>query len=79
MTELTLKALRAELNRSVTVLQQDVRALCAAFNDFARGEIEALHNDVNAVQARNAELEIELATLRRVIEELSEKIEAKHS
>lgn len=66
------------LNRSITVLQQDMRALRAAFNDFAltnitKGEIEALHHDVNAVQARNAELEIEIATLRRRIEELEEK------
>ena len=36
------------INRGVTVIQQDVRALRAAFNDFAltnttAGEIEALH------------------------------------
>ncbi len=87
MADLTLEALRAELapiqakldglaivNRAVAVVQQDVRALRAAFNDFARtnvtaGEIEALHADVNAVQARNAELEVELATLRRLVEQ----------
>jgi uncharacterized protein involved in exopolysaccharide biosynthesis len=43
------------ISRALTVLQQETRALKAAFNDFARtnvtaGEIEALHADVN--QAR---------------------------
>ena len=48
------------ISRAVTVVQQDVRALRAALNDFAStnttaGEIEALHQDVNRVQAENAE------------------------
>jgi hypothetical protein len=58
----TLALIRAQLdglpliNRAVTVVQQDVPALRAAFNDFAltnttAGEIEALHQDVNRVQA----------------------------
>jgi hypothetical protein len=39
------------INRTVTVIQQEVRSLRAAFNDFALtnptvGEIEALHTDV---------------------------------
>ena len=59
------------------VLRVD-RPLRVAFNDFARtnvtaGEIEELHRDVNAVMARNAELEVELATLRRLIEEQQSK------
>ena len=63
------------INRSLTVLQQETRALRAAFNDFARtnvtaGEIEALHVDVNRVQAENAELQTRLATIERLLEEL---------
>ena len=87
MTELTLELLREELapirahldglpiiNRALTVLQQDLRGLRAAFNDFARtnvtvGEIEALHTDVNRVQAENAELAARLATLERLMRE----------
>jgi len=63
------------ISRALTVLQQETRALRGAFNDFARtsvtaGEIEALHADVNKVQAENAELQIRLATVERVLEEL---------
>jgi hypothetical protein len=83
-----LKELRAELstvrarvdgvpltNRSLTVVQQELRSLKAAFNDFARtnvtaGEIEVLHEDVNRVQAENAELSTRIVTLERLIEEL---------
>ena len=66
------------ISRSLTVLQQETRALRAAFNDFARtnvtaGEIEALHADVNRVQAENAELEARLATVERRIEELQKE------
>ena len=108
MTELSLEALRAELQpireeqarmraelasirtelspmraqldglpliaRALTVLQQETRSLKAAFNDFARtnvtaGEIEALHADVNRVQAENVELATRLATLERLFAE----------
>jgi prefoldin subunit 5 len=88
MTELTLETLRAELapmraqldglplmSRKLTVVQQEVRAIKAAFNDFAltnptKGEIEALHEDVNRVQAENMELATRLATVERLLEEL---------
>ncbi len=88
MTELTLENLRAELapmrahrdglplmSRKLTVVQQEVRAIKAAFNDFAltnptKGEIEALHEDVNRVQAENMELATRLATVERLLEEL---------
>ena len=80
----TLALMRAQLdglpliNRAVTVVQQDVRALRAAFNDFAltnttAGEIEALHQDVNRVQAENAEFGVKLATLERLVRELQER------
>ena len=63
------------INRSLTVLHQETRALRGAFNDFARtnvtaGEIEALHADVNRVEAENAELQTRLATVERRLEEL---------
>ena len=63
------------INRTVTVIQQEVRALRAAFNDFAltnptTGEIEALHTDVNRVQAENAELSARVMTLERLVREL---------
>ena len=66
------------ISRGVTVVQQDVRALRAAFNDFAltnttAGEIEALHQDVNRVQAENAELAVKVATLERLVRELRER------
>jgi hypothetical protein len=80
----TLAPMRAQLDglplisRGVTVVQQDVRALRAAFNDFAltnttAGEIEALHQDVNRVQAENAELAVKVATLERLVRELRER------
>jgi len=63
------------INRALTALQQDMRALRAAFNDFARtnvtaGEVEALHADVNRVQTENAELQARLATVERLLEHL---------
>lgn len=62
------------INRRLSELQQNMRELRAAFNDFARtnvtaGEIEALHADVNRVQAENATLEARLATVERLIAE----------
>jgi hypothetical protein len=65
------------INRTVTVIQQEVRALKAAFNDFAltnptAGEIEALHSDVNRVQAENAELQVRMETAERLIRELQD-------
>ena len=66
------------ISRSLTVLQQETRALRGAFNDFARtnvtaGEIEALHADVNRVQAENANLQTRLATVERRLEELQRR------
>jgi hypothetical protein len=66
------------INRRLTIIQQEVRALRARFNDFAlknvtTGEIEALHHDVNRVQAENAELAAKIATLERLVRELQER------
>jgi predicted nucleic acid-binding Zn-ribbon protein len=79
-----IRPMRAQLdglpliNRTVTVIQQEVRSLKAAFNDFAltnptAGEIEALHSDVNRVQAENAALAVKVATLERLVHELQEQ------
>jgi chromosome segregation ATPase len=79
--EVKVAPMRAQLeglpliSRALTVLQQETRALKAAFNDFARtnvtaGEIEALHADVNRVQAENMELQHRLATIERRLEDL---------
>jgi peptidoglycan hydrolase CwlO-like protein len=66
------------INRALTVLQQEIRSLRAAFNDFARtnvtaGQAEALHADVNRVQLENAELAARLATAERLLREIKEK------
>jgi chromosome segregation ATPase len=78
----TLRADIAEVRLEVTshtrqlnALQQDVRMVRSAINDMARaaptvGEIEALHTDVNRVQAENAELAAKVATLERLVREL---------
>jgi len=91
MTELTLEILRSELapiraavdgvpiiNRALVVVQPDIRALRAAFNDFAlqhvtQGEIGALHHDVNRVQEENRELERRIITLERLLAERESK------
>lgn len=64
------------LNRKLTVIEQQIRMLKSAFNDFARsnvthGEIKALHEDVNRVQAENSDLSVRLATVERLIGEQS--------
>jgi hypothetical protein len=82
---ITLEQLRAELapmraqldglpiiGRKLSVIQQDLRSLRTAFNDFARtnvtsGEIEALHTDVDATMAKQTELEMRLATIERLM------------
>jgi predicted RNase H-like nuclease (RuvC/YqgF family) len=66
------------INRALTLLQQDMRSLRVAFSDFARthvtaGEVEALHFDVNRVQAENAELQARLATVERLLQQLQKE------
>jgi hypothetical protein len=65
------------LNRAYAVTRQEIRALRATFNDFTlraptAGEIDALHQDVNRVQAENAELARKVATLERLVRELQD-------
>jgi hypothetical protein len=65
------------IGRSVMVLQQDARALRAAFDNFAltqttAGEIQRAIAiaDVHRVQVENAELAARVATLERLVSEL---------
>jgi hypothetical protein len=65
------------LNRHLITTQREVRMLTTAFNDFAlenatKGEIEALHEHVDRVQAENVTLQVRLETVERLIRELQE-------
>ena len=65
------------IQRAVSVIQQEQRLLKAAINDVARsqmtaGEAEALHDDVNAVQATHMELETRILELERQVKELQQ-------
>src|SRR5262245_60517433 len=62
------------INKRTTVIGHQVRMLKAAFNDFAltnptSGEIQALHDDVDEVQAEYAELATRVATVERLLAE----------
>lgn len=62
------------LNRKLAVIEQQARMLKAAFNEFAltnptSGEIQALHDDVNRVQAEYTDLATRLATVERLLHE----------
>jgi ubiquinone biosynthesis protein UbiJ len=53
-------------------LRRDLRMVKAAINDMARvnitaGEVEALHEEIDKIQAENAELATRLATLERLL------------
>ena len=63
------------IGAAIETLRQDVRMLRTAINDMARvnitaGEVEALHFDIDRVQAENMELASRLATVERLLEEL---------
>ena len=65
------------IQRAVSVIRQEQRLLKAAINDVARtqmtaGEAEALHDDVNAVQATHMELETRILELERQVKELQQ-------
>jgi hypothetical protein len=66
------------INRTVAVIQQEVRALRVAFNDCAltnptSDEVESLDADVNRVQAENGELAVRVITLERLVGELGDR------
>ena len=82
--EAQLAAMRAHIDglplvgRKMAVIEQEIRMLRAAFNDFARtnvtsGEIQALHDDVNRVSADNVDLATRLATVERLLREMQER------
>jgi ubiquinone biosynthesis protein UbiJ len=53
-------------------LRRDLRMVKAAINDMARvnitaGEVEALHEEIEKIQAENAELATRLATIERLL------------
>ena len=67
------------LQRTLSTVQQEQRMMKAAINEIARtqftsGEVDALHADVNAVQARDMELQTRLVTLEREIKETKEAL-----
>jgi hypothetical protein len=67
------------IQRAITGMQQEQRMMKAALGNvartrFARGQVEALHSDVNAVQGRRMELATRIATLERQMKETLEKL-----
>ena len=67
------------LQRTLSTVQQEQRMMKAAINEIARtqftsSEVDALHADVNAVQARDMELQTRLVTLEREIKETKESL-----
>ena len=72
-----IRVMRAQLDglplvsRSLTIVDQNVRML-RSLNPTS-GEIQALHDAVNAVQAEITELAAKIATLERLVAELQSK------
>jgi chromosome segregation ATPase len=67
------------LQRTLSTVQQEQRMMKAAINEIARtqftsSEVDALYADVNAVQARDMELQTRLVTLEREIKETKEAL-----
>jgi prefoldin subunit 5 len=59
------------MGSAIDALRHDNRMLRAAINDMARvnitaGEVEAMHADIDAVQAKQLELETRIITLERL-------------
>lgn len=73
-TDLTSVRIRVDglplIGAAIEALQRDSRLLRAAINDMSRtnitaGEVEAMHEDLDRVMARQAELERRLITLEQ--------------
>lgn len=63
-----IQARQAADSRRLEMMQQDIRMLRAALNDFAKtnvssGEIEAIHEDLNRLQHETLELDARLSSL----------------
>ncbi|HEY7301887.1 MAG TPA: hypothetical protein VH684_28690 [Xanthobacteraceae bacterium] len=66
------------IQRAISTIHQEQRMMKAAINEIARtqftsGEVEALHSDVNSVQATHLELETRILALERQVKELRDK------
>jgi prefoldin subunit 5 len=62
------------LGSAIEIIRRDVRLLKAAVNDIGKtnitsGEVEALHDDLDRVQAESMALATRIATLERLISE----------
>ena len=72
-----MRVMRAQLDglplvsRSLTIVDQNVRMLRSL--NATSGEIQALHDAVNAVQAEITELAAKIATLERLVADLQSK------
>jgi hypothetical protein len=69
------------IQRAISIMQQEQRMMKAAINELARtqftgGEVEALHSDVNSVQATHLQLESRIVTLERELKEAKTALDA---
>jgi chromosome segregation ATPase len=69
------------LQRAISIIHQEQRMMKAAINEIARtqftsAEVEALHSDVNSVQATHLELETRILTLEREVKETKNALAA---
>jgi len=69
------------LQRAISTIHQEQRMMKIAINEMARAqftsaEVEALHSDVNSVQATHLELETRIVTLEREVKETKNALAA---
>jgi predicted nucleic acid-binding Zn-ribbon protein len=69
------------LQRAISTIHQEQRMMKIAINEMARAqftsaEVEALHSDVNSVQATHLELETRILTLEREVKETKNALAA---
>jgi chromosome segregation ATPase len=69
------------LQRAISTIHQEQRMMKVAINEIARtqftsAEVEALHSDVNSVEATHLELETRILTLEREVKETKEALAA---
>ena len=67
------------LQRAISTIHQEQRMMKIAINEMARAqftsaEVEALHSDVNSVQATHLELETRILTLEREVKETKQAL-----
>jgi hypothetical protein len=69
------------LQRAISTIHQEQRMMKIAINEIARAqftsaEVDALHSDVNSVQATHLELETRILTLEREVKEAKQALAA---